>query len=558
MLEPVEAEFAKPPIYNDAQEEAFQSEETEEPNAITYAANNLTRVETREGRQASPTHSQSSTLQNNGVAAKLDDPEKGGYQKTADSKILVTFDVGEDPKEWTKFHKLATITASTLCLTVALGSAMPTGDLPGAAEGLHVSDEVIYLTITLFVAGFGIGPLFFAPLSELYGRQPVYMVSIIFYFLFTLPSCLAKNVATTLAGRMIAGIASSAPFTNVGGTIADVWDVQDRGIPMAVYSSTLFMGPCLGPLFGGWIALKTGTWRWIYWVLFITIGASCILCLFNPETLAPVLLRKKAKKLNKQHNTDAYTTEADLHRPSFGTAIKAALIRPFAMMIEPIIILFTFYLSFVYALLYATFFAFPIAFEEIRGWNMGMTGVSFVSIIASFIFLLRTEADSLPQIGIFLANILIMPLQERLYRKYTARHGASPEGRLYTMMIGATVLPPALFILAFTSYPGVSWVGPCICGIMFGFAMVSIYISGNSYIVDSYSNVAASAISSKNMIRSFVGASVPLWITQLFHNLGFQYAGLFLALVSVVLMPIPFFFFWKGAWVRSKSDKANK
>ena len=35
------------------------------------------------------------------------------------------------------------------------------------------------------------------------------------------------------------------------------------------------------------------------------------------------------------------------------------------------------------SLLYATFFAFPIAFEEIRGWNMGMTGVSFVSIIVS-------------------------------------------------------------------------------------------------------------------------------------------------------------------------------
>lgn len=77
------------------------------------------------------------------------------------------------------------------------------------------------------------------PVSEVIGRRPIYAVSMIFYFLFTLPSCLAKNIATMLAGRMIAGLASSAPFTNVGGTIADVWDTKDRGLPMAMFSSTL-------------------------------------------------------------------------------------------------------------------------------------------------------------------------------------------------------------------------------------------------------------------------------------------------------------------------------
>lgn len=55
------------------------------------------------------------------------------------------------------------MSTSLLCLTVALGSAMPTGDLPGVAETLHVSDEVSYIQVTLFVLGFGIGPLAFAP-----------------------------------------------------------------------------------------------------------------------------------------------------------------------------------------------------------------------------------------------------------------------------------------------------------------------------------------------------------------------------------------------------------
>lgn len=147
------------------------------------------------------------------------------------------------------------------------------------------------------------------------------------------------------------------------------------------------MGPCLGPLFGGWIAYKTGQWRWIYWVLFIFVGVVFLFTLVMPETLAPVLLRRKAKKLNKENHVDSYVSKHDLHHVPLSTTLKTAMIRPFILMfMEPIILFMSFYLSFVYALLYATFFAFPIAFEEIRGWNMGTTGVSFVSIIVSCLF----------------------------------------------------------------------------------------------------------------------------------------------------------------------------
>lgn len=240
--------------------------------------------------------------------------------------------------------------------------------------------------------------------SEIIGRKPVYAISLFFYFIFTLPSCLAPNLATMLAGRMIAGIASSAPMTNVGGTIADIWDTSERGIPMALFSAMILcvpllaldravppiarlttrsMGPCLGPLFGGWISLKTGSWRWIYWVLFATVGATVLLTLVMPETLAKVLLARKAKRLSKTTGVPHISPHDRQHVP-LAQRLKVALIRPFQLMfLEPIVLFMSFYLSFVYSLLYATFFAFPIAFEEIRGWNMGMTGVSFVSIIVS-------------------------------------------------------------------------------------------------------------------------------------------------------------------------------
>lgn len=89
------------------------------------------------------------------------------------------------------------------------------------------------------------------------GRKPVYVISMFFYFIFTLPSALAQNIGTMLVCRLvstparliffpklivalqIAGTASSAPMTNVGGTIADIWEANERGIPMAVFSLTI-------------------------------------------------------------------------------------------------------------------------------------------------------------------------------------------------------------------------------------------------------------------------------------------------------------------------------
>ncbi|GHJ86014.1 hypothetical protein NliqN6_2416 [Naganishia liquefaciens] len=527
MPEPIEAEFAAPPIFSPAQEKHMQhapiGDLHDDPDVTANPSPTTT---------AAPSVHQHTTMHD----AELEAGEKF-------TLVEFTPGTGEDPKEWGKGKKwFVTLGMSALCLAVALGSAMPTGNLPAQAETLEVSREAIYLSITLFVVGFGVGPLLFAPLSEMIGRKPVYMISMFFYFIFTLPSALAQNIGTMLVCRLIAGTASSAPMTNVGGTIADIWDASERGVPMAVFSLTIFMGPCLGPLLGGWIWVGTHSWRWIYWVLFIFLGLIFAFTLFAPETYAPILLKKKAARLRKEHNTNAYRAASEMQRVSLSTTLKISLTRPFIMMFrETIIFCMSIYLSFIYSLLYLLFFAFPIAFEEVRGWNPGTTGTAFVAVM----------------IGIML-SFLGLQYQEVLYAKATV-NGARAEARLYPMMAGSIILPIALFVFAFTGgYEWVHWIGPCFGGGLFGLAMLSVYVSANSYIVDSYTEYAASAMAAKTLMRSLAGASVPLWVTQMFHNMGFQYAGLLLALIACVIAPIPFLFYFKGEAVRMRSTRATK
>ncbi|KAH9475800.1 Major facilitator superfamily multidrug transporter NAG4 [Psilocybe cubensis] len=524
--EPIEAEFARPPVLSKEQEEEFRTLEQENipahasgvstPGSVTYDGN----------------HVQFTTI---------DELEK---LHTKEGYKLVTFEKGkgEDPRDWGKGKKwYVTATTALLCLAVALGSSIITGDMTGPTKEMGISQEITNLTVTCFVMGFGIGPLFMSPLSEVVGRRPIYCISMFLYFIFTLPSALAHNAATLVVARMIAGIAASAPMCNIGGSLADVWAIEDRGIPMAVFSTTLFIGPCLGPMVGGWIGMYAG-WRWIYWVLFILLGVSFALTLFIPETLAPVLLRRKAEALRKSTGDERHRTLEEIERLPFRETLKIALIRPFQMLTqEPIVIIMSFYLSFVYSLLYLLFFAFPIALEEIRGFNPGITGTSFVSIM----------------LGIVSAS-MFLPLQERAYAKVT-KFGTFPEARLYPMMFGSNILPVALIIFAFTgAYAWVHWIAVCIAGYLFGFAMILIYVSANSYIIDSYSDYAASAMAAKTFLRSECGAMIPLFVTQMFHGMGFQWAGLLLALVALAIAPVPFVFYKYGHKVRAHSARATQ
>jgi MFS family permease len=121
-------------------------------------------------------------------------------------------------------------------------------DMDKAAEEFGASIDVVHLTITLFVLGFGVGALLFAPLSEMFGRRWPVIISMGLYFIFTFPSAFARNVTTLVVGRALAGLSASAPMCIIGGSLADLWSEEQRGRPLAVFSMTVFVGPIVGPV----------------------------------------------------------------------------------------------------------------------------------------------------------------------------------------------------------------------------------------------------------------------------------------------------------------------
>ncbi|OAX80311.1 hypothetical protein ACJ72_05357 [Emergomyces africanus] len=297
--------------------------------------------ETREGRIIKPVRSN--------VTGKIEDYD------------LVTFKIDdpENPKNWSKVRKwYITMVVAITCFVVAFDSSVITAGISQVAEEFHVGEIVALLTITVFVIGFGVGPMIFAPLSEMVGRRPVYGSTLLVAVLFLIPCAVAKNFATLVVCRAIAGIAFSAPMTLVGGTLADMWRNEERGVPMAAFSAAPFIGPAAGPLIGGFLSDAKG-WRWLYWLQLILSGAVWVLITFTvPETYTPTLLARRAKRMRKETSNNRYVTEQDLDSRPLGEKLRLFLFRPFQLLfLEPIVLLLSIYMSILYGLLYMFFIA---------------------------------------------------------------------------------------------------------------------------------------------------------------------------------------------------------
>ncbi|KAI8313047.1 putative MFS-type transporter [Colletotrichum sp. SAR11_59] len=458
---------------------------------------------------------------------------------------LVTFTPGdkENPKNWSKAYKwYCTMVVALTCFVVAFCSSVITADIAGVAEEFHVSEEAALVSITVFVIGFGVGPMAFAPLSEIYGRQVIYGSTLLLAVVFIIPCAVAKNLGTLIVCRAIDGIAFSAPMTLVGGTLADLWRNEERGVPMAAFSAAPFIGPAIGPLVGGFLSDAAG-WRWLYWIQLILAFVVWVLITFTvPETYAPTILARRAAKLRKSTSDPSHVTEQDIDLRPLSERLGIFLIRPFQLLFrELIVFLISIYMSVLYGLLYMFFVAFPIIYQKRKGYSASSTGLMFIPLA----------------VGVLL-SAACSPWVNKHYLTLVAKHNGHPpaEARLVPMMLSCWFIPMGLFIFAWTSYADLHWAGPAFGGFPVGFGFIFLYNSANNYLVDSYQHQAASALAAKTCIRSFWGAGVVLFTEQMYDRLGDQWASTLLAFIGLACCAIPFLFWVYGARIRQRSKYA--
>ena len=166
-------------------------------------------------------------------------------QSTAAIEVKADFsaDDPENPMNWKPGKKWAAlILISIITFITPLASSMFAPGIEFVENDLDFHSTVTGgLVVSIYILGYAVAPLVIAPLSEIYGRSPVYHVTNILYVIFTVACALSKNVGMLIAFRFLAGSMGSTPLVLGGGSIADTTPPAQRAGIMSLWA----MGPLL-------------------------------------------------------------------------------------------------------------------------------------------------------------------------------------------------------------------------------------------------------------------------------------------------------------------------
>ncbi|CAM1508560.1 Fc.00g054080.m01.CDS01 [Cosmosporella sp. VM-42] len=518
------------------------------------------------------------------------------------------------PLTWSPARKNVLVALSciaTFLTAYSAGSYSPPSVV--MAEDLHTSHLAALVGITTFCLGFAIAPMALAPISEIWGRYPVFVCAGIVYVIFQAVCPVMTNLAGMLIARFLVGVGGSVFSSVVGGVLADLFHKEERNTSMALFSGAVLAGTGAGPLVAAAFVegLDDGTkaWKWTFWHQVIMDGVLVlsIVVLFR-ESRGSVLLSRKAKKLNAWYaeleNVGAYgvwvgdeaeaeanaessastfqldaidakyvsdqdqklqvrlrrirwVVQADEERASLATMISTSCKRPFYLLFtEPVVFCFSLWAAFSWGVLYLSFAVVPFLYSD----NLAMSSRIYIAMMAS--------AVVATVVGITQERLMRHPQWqvkevagvERSYSGFWVfmrRHFPvdSPEARLYFACITALLLPVGLFA-AFLGPSSTSGYAQAIGIGIANWGIYSVYLATFNYLADTYHVYASSALAAQSFCRNVIGGAFPLITGILFTNLGLRGAGAMLGGIASALTLIPWVLVFFGEKIRARSSFA--
>ena len=145
-------------------------------------------------------------------------------------------------------------------------------------SSLGATPAQVALTLSLFLAGFGVAQLVMGPLSDRYGRRPVILAGMTLYALAGLGCAMAPSIEWLLGFRLLEGIGAAGGTTLAMAVVRDSFDGQAGRIKMSQVSMVITIAPIIAPTLGG-LLLLFGEWRLIYATLSLA-GALLVLAVF--------------------------------------------------------------------------------------------------------------------------------------------------------------------------------------------------------------------------------------------------------------------------------------
>ncbi|KAI1809723.1 major facilitator superfamily domain-containing protein [Poronia punctata] len=444
---------------------------------------------------------------------------------------IVGWDDQEDPTmpfnfsqydKWLWVGLLSVMTLLTPFASSILSPAISTLD-----REFHNDNDVIgSTTVSIFLLGYVVGPIIIAPLSETYGRKIVLSSANAFFCVWQIGCALAPNIETLIVSRFFSGVGGGAGCLTLGGVIVgDLFRPEQRGLAIGVWNIGPLLGPTVGPVLGGFLTKLPG-WRYDFWiVLAVSTIVTVLIQVFTKETSHKALIYRK---------TSCYD---DMRGRSTTQILLTGLIRPLKMLVlSPIVLLLSLYISFVFGVVYLLYITIPTVFDKTYGFDVNFTGLVYLSLGLGNI------------LGWLVCTLL---LDRTVVRLAQANDGHfEPEMRLTISIAFGIFLPVTLFWYGWSAANGSHLASTLLSLVPYGFGIMGLFLPITTYIVDSYPMYSASAIAANIILRSVVGALLPLAGPPLYSSLGLGWGNSLLGFICVAMIPLPIIFYKFGARLR--------
>ncbi|KAK0650386.1 Quinidine resistance protein 1 [Lasiodiplodia hormozganensis] len=443
---------------------------------------------------------------------------------------------------------------------------------------LHVSVELINLTLTTYSIFQGLAPTIFGDLADMAGRRPAYIIGFIIYIGACIGIALQDSYAALMVLRCLQSTGSSGMIALANGVVADVATVAERGTWMGWATGPMMIGPAAGPVIGGLLAQFLG-WRAIFWFLVIMAGVYLIIFTITcPETgrnvvgngsIPPqgwnmsVLNWLSVRKAAKKDNSISRTVSRESNRIAQQRLARSRKLRwpnplnTMKLIREPDVGLLLFYNSLVYTAFMDVAASAPFLFTATYSLNDLQIGLSFIPF----------------GFGALLAPLVNGRLLDWNYRRTAARIGMTIDRkrgddlRSFPIERARIEVAAPLLAVGLASLTAYGWVmdaetrlaAPLVLFFLIGLTLTGTFNVLNLMLVDFYPLSPATATAANNLVRCLMGAGGSAVVILMIKKMGRGWCFTFHALVVLAASPILWVLIKKGpGWREKRRVKAEE
>ncbi|EQB56176.1 hypothetical protein CGLO_03814 [Colletotrichum gloeosporioides Cg-14] len=406
--------------------------------------------------------------------------------------------------------------------------------IPKLSEAFGKSVELLNLTVTAFLAMQGISPMLWGPLSDRYGRRPVFLVCLT----VLIGACVGIAVCPTDAFWLLivlrclqaAGCASTIALG--AGVIGDISTPEERGGFFGMFNLGPMISPCIAPAIGGALSDKLG-WRSIFWFL-IVMAVCCLLfiLLFLPETLRNLvgngsvtlggvytpLVPVVGRSRKKQRTTPSKPGV----RPS---------INPFVILVYPDVAITLAFTGVVYAVNNTVVTTVASSFARVYPW-LSETALGLCYLPTGFGMIVGSTLT-----GKFL-DWDYARIKKRVEESDGVLKFPKEYARLRTMPVLLVLFSGAVIAWGFCVDKGVHIAVPLALQVVLGYTSISILNTTMTLMIDILQTRSSAATACTNLVRCLLAALLVGLIDRMTAALRVSWSYVLLGGVCALMLPL--------------------